>query len=189
MSLTLRSAFVLVLATALFPGSRPPASADDDRLVALLPRSRHTIAQAVRQAEYPCPHEPVISARFERNHDGKLSLSLASAEKGLSVAAEHNVLKELVASPESERWTPAVEVFKEVEHVARAATELTLAALSKFTLLEVLERAEKDEPGIVYAITPVVVERRALWVVRVSTKAGVVSLRYDLLSGERIKNP
>ena len=55
--------------------------------------------------------------------DGKLSLSVYTAEKGLSIPPEQNVLQELSGSSEQDKWQPTVEVFKDVPHVARSSQQ------------------------------------------------------------------
>src|SRR5438034_10567611 len=113
-------------------GVMPVASADDSKdtkaLLEALGKSKHTLIDGVRQAAKGSAVP--ISAKFEME-DGKLSLSVYTAEKGLSVAPEKNVLQELSGSPEEEKWTPKAEVFKDVPHVARSSEQLTLMALGR----------------------------------------------------------
>ena len=61
---------------------------------------------------------PVMITAYEAVDKGKLSLSVYTAEKGLGVEPDHNVLKELAGSPEPGAWKPETEVFKDVEHVS-----------------------------------------------------------------------
>jgi hypothetical protein len=169
-------------------GLRPAAAADKDEYAKLLPtlsRSKHTLAAGIKQAAAKSP-EVAISAKFELE-EGKLSLSVYTAEKGLGADAEHNVLKELSGSPEAAQWKPQVEVFKDVPHVSRSAQQLALMSLSRLSLLDVLEKAEKDQRGTAFSITPVLHDRKAQFVVLVAAEGKVVELRYDLMTGERIK--
>jgi hypothetical protein len=163
--------------------------AGDDETAKLLPmlaKSKHSLADGIKQAQAKSP-EAAISAKFELE-EGKLSLSVYTAEKGLSVDAEHNVLKELAGSPEAEKWTTETEVFKDVPHVSRSAEQLALLALSKCPLLEILDKAAKDEPSAkAFSIMPVLRERKAEIVVLVSKNDKVVELRYDIPSGDRVK--
>lgn len=99
-----------------------------------------------------------ISAKFELE-DGKLSLSVYTAQKGLSVPPEKNVLEELSGSPEGD-WKPKVEVFKDVPHVSRSSEQLTLMALGKASLADVIERASKAQSGTVFSVTPVIRNHR-----------------------------
>ena len=79
-------------------------------LLKVLSNSKHSLADGIRQATKST--EVPISAKFELDDNGKLSLSVYTAENGLNIDAEHNVLKELGGSPEEAAWNPEVEVFK-----------------------------------------------------------------------------
>jgi hypothetical protein len=164
-------------------------AAEKDEHAKLLPtlsKSKHTLAAGIKQAAAKSP-EVAISAKFELE-EGKLSLSVYTAEKGLGTDAEHNVLKELAGSPEASEWKPEVEVFKDVPHVSRASQQLALMSLSKFSLLDILQKAEKDQPGTVFSITPVLRDRKAHFVVLVAAEGKVVELQYDLMTGEGLKS-
>jgi hypothetical protein len=143
------------------------------------------LAAGIKQAAAKAP-EAAISAKFELE-DGKLSLSVYTVEKGLGTDAEHNVLKELAGSPEADQWKPETEVFKDVPHVSRASQQLTLMSLSKFSLLDILEKVEKDQHGTAFSITPVLHDRKAQCVVLVSVGGKVVEVTYDLMTGAKIK--
>ena len=80
-------------------------------LLKVLPNSKQQLADGIHQATKAT--EVPISAKFELDDNGKLSLSVYTAEKGLASDAENNVLKELSGSPESGQWSPEAEVFKE----------------------------------------------------------------------------
>jgi hypothetical protein len=176
------SAVVLVV---LGVGLRPAVAADKDeyaKLVPALSKSKITLAEGIKQAAKGT--EVAISAKFELE-EGKLSLSVYTAGKGLGNDAEHNVLKELSGSPEAV-WKPGVEVFKDVPHVSRASQQLALMALTKLSLLDILQKAEKDQAGTVFSITPVLRDRKAQFVVLAAVEGKVVELRYDLMTGEKV---
>src|SRR5882762_7007287 len=145
-----------VLLMTMF-GVAPVASAEDSKdaqaLLEALGKSKHTLLDGVRQAAKG--GAVPISAKFELE-DGKLSLSVYTAGKGLGVPPEQNVLQELSGSPESEKWTPNVEVFKDVPHVARASAQLTLMALGKNSLADIIARAQKAQSGTVFSVTPMI---------------------------------
>src|SRR6266478_519128 len=126
-------------------GVMPVASAEDSKdtqaLLEALGKAKHTLLDSVRQSAEG--GAVPISAKFELE-DGKLSLSVYTAGKGLSVAPERNVLQELSGSPVAEKWAPSVEVFKDVPHVARSSQQLTLMALGKASLVQIIERVEKS---------------------------------------------
>ena len=148
----LRIAAVTMLATAwciCAPGADPK---ETQALLKELGKSKLTLLEGVQQAGKG--RAAPISAKFELE-DRKLSLSVYAAEKGLTVPAEKNVLQELSGSPEGE-WKPNIEVFKDVPHVSRSAEQLTLMALAKASLADVIERASKSQPGTVFSVTPVI---------------------------------
>jgi len=126
---------------------------DTQALLKALSKSKHTLIDGVRQAAKS--GAVPISAKFELE-DGKLSLSVYTAEKGLAVAPEKNVLQELSGSPEAEKWAPSVEVFKDVPHVARSSEQLTLMALGKTSLADIIARVQKTQSGTVFSVTPVI---------------------------------
>src|SRR5437870_6618900 len=146
----------VVLLMTMF-GVMPVASADDSKdtkaLLEALGKSKLTLLGGVRQAAKG--GAVPISAKFELE-DGKLSLSVYTAEKGLSVPPEQNVLQELSGSPEGEKWAPNVEVFKDVPHVARSSAQLTLLALGNSSLADIIARAQKVQSGTVFYVTPVI---------------------------------
>jgi uncharacterized membrane protein YkoI len=156
----------------------------EDPLLKALSQAKHTLADGLQQVSKS--PEIAISAKFELE-DGKLSLSVYTAEKGLGVAAEKNVLKEYAGDPTADSWKPEVEAFKDVEHVARSAEQLTLMALSPASLADIARKAAKDQPGTVYSITPILRDRKAMFVVLVADKDKSVELEYDLMTGESAK--
>src|SRR5262245_40628424 len=146
-----------LLALAALQGGQDQEKA----LLQALPNSKHTLLEGIQQVG-KAPETP-ISAKFELEN-GKLSLSVYTAGKGLDVDAEHNVLQEYAGSPESSEWKPAVAVFDDSAHVARSAQQQTLMALARSSLAEVVKKAEQAQAGTVYSITPVLRGRRAWFV-------------------------
>jgi hypothetical protein len=163
---------------------RPNPSVADEALLKALPASKHTLAEGIQQVSKGS--ETAISAKFEVE-DGKLSLSVYTAGKGLGVPAEKNLLQEYAGSPEAAAWKPEVEVFKDVEHVARSSEQLTLMSLGSTSLADVAKKAEKDHPGTVYSVTPAIRDRKAAVVVLVADKEKSVELLYDLSTGSALK--
>jgi hypothetical protein len=138
-------------------------------LLKALSKSKLTLLEGVQQAAKG--NAAPISAKFELE-DGKLSLSVYTAEKGLAVEPEKNVLQELAGSPEGE-WKPNVEVFKDVPHVARSSEQLTLMALGKASLADVIERVGKSQSGTVFSVTPVIRNHKPVAEVLVAEKGKV----------------
>src|SRR5947207_2391122 len=173
------SAIFLVLlsgAIAALPAARADDSKDTQALIEALGKSKHTLADGMRQAAKG--GAVPISAKFEME-DGKLSLSVYTAEKGLSVEPEKNVLQELSGSPE-DKWEPKVEVFKDVPHVARSSEQLTLMALGRASLAQIIERAEKSQSGMVFSVTPVIRNHKPAAEVLVADKGKVKKLLQPL---------
>ena len=93
---------------------------------------------------------------------------------------EKNVLQELSGSPEQGKWEPKVEVFKDVPHVARSSQQLTLMALGKASLVQIIERVEKSQSGTVFSVTPVIRNHKPVAEVLVADKGKVRKLTQPL---------
>jgi hypothetical protein len=116
-----------------------------------LPESKHTLIDAIRQAEKTSGTP--ISAKFEFE-DGKLWLSVYTAKNGKVPDAEHNTLMELKGEPKSAQWQPATEVFQDKEHIARSAAQLTLIQLSGSSLEGAVQKAISAQKGTPYSAIP-----------------------------------
>jgi uncharacterized membrane protein YkoI len=171
-------AFVLggIVAQASWAGEEDQAA-----LLQALPKSKLTLADGLKQSTKGA--ETPISAKFELDDNKQLSLSVYTAEKGLSVDSEHNVLKELAGSPEKTPWTPETEVFKDLPHVARASQHLTLTAVAKHSLAEIVTRAQKEHPGTVFSIAPTTHDKKPAFAVLVADKGKVSEYLYDAMTG------
>jgi hypothetical protein len=150
---------------------------DMSALVQALGKSKLTLLGGMRQAAQG--NGAVISAKFELE-DGKLSLSVYTAAKGLAVPAEENVLQELSGSPEQGKWAPQVEVFKDVPHVARSAEQLTVMALGRRSLAAVVAEVSKAHPGTVFSITPAIKNHKPVAVVLIAQKGKVTTVTQPL---------
>jgi hypothetical protein len=96
-ALLVRIALVLLSLGLLTP---PLSTAQEEEpseeygsLLKVLSQSKHSLADGIRQATTST--EVPISAKFELDDNGKLSLSVYTAERGLATDAENNILKEL----------------------------------------------------------------------------------------------
>jgi hypothetical protein len=171
-------AFVLMAA-----GTLRSETHDDLALCQEMTRTKASLAEGIRQAS---KSETPISAKFEFDEHGKISLSVYTAAKGL-IEAESNVLKEWAGSPEGGQWRPKAETFKDVEHVARASEQLTLLSLTSKSLIEILGKAEQEQQlGSVYSITPLVRDKRPMFDVLFLQKGKVTEVKYDLFTGNKI---
>lgn len=165
------------------------SSADDahkgdesEKLLKALPASKMSLADGIQQAAKS--DGAPISAKFEFNDHGKLSLSVYTAGKGLAVAPEKNVLKELSGSPEQASWAPEVEVFKDAEHVTRASEHLTLMSKSPYSLVDIVNKAQTRAPGNAFSITPGMFKGIPVALVELAVKDSVVELLYNLKNGD-----
>ncbi len=177
--------FVAILPTAGWIHSASAKSYDDEEVAALLKvlsNSKLTLVQGVRQAAKE--GEAPISAKFELDDNKKLSLSVYTAGKGLSVDPEGNVLKELSGSPEQAAWTPETEVFKDLPHVARASGHLTLMAVTKHSLASLIATVQKGTKGTVFSAIPAVEHGHGVLIVLVSSKGHVKEVRVHLRDGK-----
>jgi hypothetical protein len=170
------STFFLVLlsgAIAALPSAKADESKDTQALLEALGKSKLTLLDGVRQAAKGSGTP--ISAKFELE-DGKLSLSVYTAGKGLSVEPEKNVLQELSGSPEADKWAPNVEVFKDVPHVARSSEQLTLMALGKASLADIIARVQEKQSGTVFSVTPIIRNHKSVAEVLVADQGKVKKL-------------
>jgi hypothetical protein len=183
-----KSRIILVIA-ALAAFDTQLSNADDAhksehsaKLLKALPSSKMSLADGIQQAAKT--DGAPISAKFEFDDHGKLSLSVYTAEKGLAVAPEKNVLKELSGSPEQASWVTEVEMFKDAEHVTRASEHLTLMSGSPYSLLDIVNKAQTRAPGKAVSITPGVFKGIPVALVELAVKDSVVELLYNLKNGD-----
>ena len=158
--------------------------ADQAALVQALAKTKVSLADGLKQSTKGA--EVPISAKFELDDKKQLSLSVYTAEKGLAVDSEHNVLKELAGNPEQKPWAAEAEVFKDIPHVARASQHLTIAAVAKGTLVDVVTRAQKDHGGTVFSIAPAIHDRKPVFEVLIANKGKVSEYRYDAITGAKV---
>ena len=175
-------AFAISITVLASPLSFAGEEADQAALLQALPQSKLSLSEGLKQSTKGT--EVPISAKFELDDKKQLSLSVYTAEKGLEVDSEHNVLKELAGSPEKAPWAPDAEVFKDLPHVARASEHLTLTALAKHSLYDVVSRAQKDHSGTVLSIIPAVQNKRPVFIVLVANKGKVTEYSYDAITAK-----
>ena len=170
--------------TQLSSAADVPKGEESEKLLKALPNSKMSLADGIQQAA-KADGAP-ISAKFEFDDHGKLSLSVYTAEKGLAVAAEKNVLKELSGSPEQATWTPEVEVFKDTEHVTRASEHLKLMSGSPYSLVDIVNKAQTRAPGNAFSVTPGLLRDIPIALVELAIQNRAVRLVYDLKSGDLV---
>jgi uncharacterized membrane protein YkoI len=188
MTIVSRTALNLSMITLVLGGMVAQASRageeDQAALLQALPKSKLTLADGLKQSTKGT--ETPISAKFELDDNKQLSLSVYTAEKGLAVDSEHNVLKELAGSPEKTPWAPETEVFKDLPHVARASQHLTLTAVAKDSLADIVTRAQKEHPGTVVSIAPATHDKKPVFEVLVADQGKVSEYRYDAMTGAEV---
>ena len=171
------AAFVVAGSLGWQPARAEGESKELQAVAQALSKSKLTLADGINQAARGSA--VAISAKFELE-DGKLSLSVYTAEKGLTVPAEKNVLQELSGSPEQDKWTPATEVFKDVPHVARSAEQLAVMSLGRKSLTAVIAEVQKTHPGTVFSITPAIRNRKPVAVVLIAEKGKITTVNQPL---------
>ncbi|HMH19028.1 MAG TPA: hypothetical protein VK572_12870 [Burkholderiales bacterium] len=171
------AAFVMAGSLGWQPASAEGESQELQAIAQALGKSKLSLLAGIRQASQGSAK--AISAKFELE-DGKLSLSVYTAGKGLAVPAEKNVLQELSGSPEQDKWTPQVEVFKDVPHVARSAEQLAVMSLGRKSLTAVIAEVKKTQPGTVFSITPAIRNHKPVAVVLIASKGKVITVTRPL---------
>jgi hypothetical protein len=178
--------------TSPTPGSSSPATAsveqaeaqdksrpDDKALLSLLPSTKLELAEGIARAEQHGAR--AVSAKFEVA-DGHLSLSVYTAQKGLELDAEHNVLAELSGDPTGADWQPQEEIFTDTKHLTRASYHLTLVQRARLSLGEVIAKAMSKQSGRVYSVEPAIHEHSPIFHVRIATPSGE-AVNIDIESG------
>jgi hypothetical protein len=156
------------------------AAGDDADLLRTIGGTKHTLVEALQQIEKS--GETPTAAKFEYE-DGALHLAVYSSAKGTKTDAEHNVLKEHKGDPLTAAWQPGVEVFKDVEHISRAAEYHTLMELSPYSLADIARKAGSE--GAPLWVIPQVASGKPVFDVAV-LKAGQLSrIQYGLMDGEK----
>lgn len=183
MSRSLLRACVAITAAALMLSGVSLVAADggDDALLTRLKDSKHSLAEGIKQSEKA--NGVAISAKFEMDGD-KLILSVYTAKCGLGSDSEHNVFIELGGDASASPWAPETEVFEDKKHLTRSAMQLTLVQLSKLTLVDVIKKAEGEQPGTVYSVTPSMKNGSPVFSVKVANGRGKsVQLIVDGVTG------
>jgi hypothetical protein len=172
--------YALTSLSFLMCGSAFAVGESEADLLKTLPASKHSLIQAIQQVSKM--GETPTAAKFEYE-DGALHLAVYSSAKGTKVDAEHTVLKEFKGDPQQAAWKPAVEVFKDVEHVSRSAEYHTLMELSPSALADIASKAEAL--GTVVWVIPMVAAGKPTFDVGVFSNGKLQHVRYGLLDGKK----
>lgn len=170
-----------VLSALVLAGPALAVGENEPELLKNLPASKQTLIQAIQQVAKA--GETPTAAKFEYE-DGALHLSVYASAKGTKVDAEHSILKEFNGDPKQATWKPKIEVFKDVEHISRAAEYHTLLEISSVSLSDIATKAQADGDTVVWAI-PMVVAGAPLYEVGVVKAGKLQRIHYGLLDGKR----
>jgi hypothetical protein len=144
-------------------------NSNDEQLLAVLPTAKVSLQQGIALAEQRSG--VAISAKFEIE-DGKFSLSVYTAKKGIEPAPEHNVLAELSGDPRLPEWQPQEEIFSDAPHIERASMHLTALQRSRTKLSGVIAKALAQQPGEPYSVTPELVGTKPKYHIAIATGGG-----------------
>ena len=157
------------------------AGSDEANLLKTLPASKHKLLDAIQQVSKG--GETPTAAKFEYE-DGDIHLAVYSSSKGTKMDAEHNVLKEHKGDPKQVAWKPEVEVFKDAEHISRAAEYHTLMEISPSSIADIAMKAQSQGDQVV-SVIPIVAAGKPVFDV-VVVKAGKLShVQFGLLDGKQ----
>ena len=78
-----------------------------------------------------------------------------------------------------------MEIIKEGEDLQAAKEQLKVLATSKLSLLDLIAKAEKDQPGTVLSAVPEVEGGKNVCEVRVLSQGKVTEIHYDVMTGEK----
>ncbi len=158
---------------------------DSGALLRALSQSQVSLSDGIKKSTKGA--EVPISAKYELDEKDKLSLSVYTAEKGLNVDPQSNTFKEISGSPVSATWNPEAEVIKDEDDVKAAKEQLTVLSKAKVSLLDIVEKAAKENQGTVFAATPEMEDNKSVIEVKVAKDDNVSEHHYDIASGNEIK--
>jgi hypothetical protein len=159
----------------------------DPRVIAaLLADSKLSLLDAVALAEQTSGIS--TSAKFEVDH-GTLMVSVYTVPEGISTAPEAATLTEISGVASESPFQAKVAVFEDKEHIARAASHLTLMQLSRLPLRAIIKKATQYRGGTAIDVrNPTVRAGRAVAdVVLVDAYLEPFTVTIDLLKGSVVR--
>jgi len=153
------------------------------QVLKFLPQSKHTLTEGIRTAAKP--PAVALSAKFELDDHGRLSLSVYMAGRGLTRDARHNALREIAGNPTTTQWKPDNAALTDPGDVATATKQLALLSRARFSLLDILGRAAKLG-GSPFLIAPVVRDGTPQFLVLLADNGHVVRVWFDLKTGKQL---
>lgn len=174
---------VSVVGIALFLGiySKQVLAADEEQekssmgLFNALAHSKVSLADGIKQSTKG--KEVPISAKYELDDKGKLSLSVYTAE--------NSVFKEISGNPELAPWNPESEVIKDSGDLKDAQEQWTVLSKAKVSLLDVAQKAGQENSGNVLSVIPQANHNDIE--VKIVKDGKVSEHHYDITSGNEIK--
>jgi hypothetical protein len=164
------------------------AEEGDEGMLKALPTAKHSLAEGIRESS-KAPNV-ALSAKFEIGDDGdtkgKLVLSVYAAKKGLTDDPWQGGLTEFAAAAGADKWTPGDEARKEGEDLAHAAQQETLLTLTSVTLADVVAKASSAGKGTVVSATPMIRDRKAVFVVETAADGKISEWLFDLKTGDLV---
>jgi hypothetical protein len=153
------------------------------KLIDELPTSRVTIDSALAAVKPPAVP---ISAKFELDQRGQLSLSVYIASRGTNDAGT-KALEEVSGDPLGP-WSPKVETLKSSGDITDGVAQRRFMAKTSLTLEAIARRALADQPGVVFSVLPGRIDARDAFVALVlGPNRQVATLAYDLKTGARFR--
>lgn len=178
---------LMFMASLFFSVSALAGDHDPVKIAALMNTAKMSLAEGIDYAEKTSG--AATSAKFEISDDGKLELSVYTIPEGLNAEAEKSQLTELSGLASEDLSKLKATVFTDKEHIARSSVHLTLRQLSKMSLKQIVEKAEKAASGRAIDVrNPVVRNNKPVAdVVVVGKNQKISTVTIDLLSGQASK--
>jgi hypothetical protein len=154
----------------------------DLALIAAMAKSKLTLAEGIGLA---AKSGVPLSARFDLDDAGRLSLVVVIAAQPVNTEVENNEFRRLAGNP-SKAWQPRASAVRDLPLVARAAQQAVLLAISPLSLADMARKAEAK--GAPFTIAPDIRNRRPVFVVIVAAGERVSELAFDALTGEPAKD-
>lgn len=175
---------LIFMASLFFSFSAFAGDHDPAKIAALMNTAKMSLTEGIDYAEKTSG--AATSAKFEISDDGKLELSVYTIPEGLNVEAEKSQLTELSGLASEDLSKLKATVFTDKEHIARSAVHLTLRQLSKMSLKQIVEKAEKAVSGRAIDVrNPIVRNNKPVAdVVVVGKNQKISTVTIDLLSGQ-----
>jgi hypothetical protein len=174
-----------LVATSLLFGAGAAVAANHDPkvIIPLLSASKLSLVEGIELAQKT--HGPATSAKFEVNDAGKLVLSVYTIPEGFGVEPEKATLSEVLIDPTADQPQLNLKVFPDKEHIARAASHMTLFRLSPLTLADVLRNASRETKATPIDVrNPTVRDKRPVAeVLMFDANKQPLTVVVDLLSG------